>query len=638
MSTRPWGRTGLAAAAGLAMLLFGAGSTAQAQTFTYEIDPALAPVNDAVDPQGLRQVAVVSGPDGGRSEFVADEVILLPAGPAELAAFLAAFAGTVIDDGAIVPPPPEIPQARLRIVAPTGHVLIRIDLDSIAFDSGTFIGAMQQIGFDGHYKFSSLDGAKLSLVLAQARPAGWNATPNQVFFPRQACSDECVPFRAQEHLRLPVTPDPTVPNEGFLDPFLGSHFPWLSDPEIDVTGAWQIVACLGLPYAAVEPFTFRPYVAILDGGFSLNSDYFGWPGPVLQLDLVDDDLAVDGQVNHATCTGGSACPWHGQGSLGTAVAVVDNRWGGAGTGGTVGTPIATRLPLSMYDTAHAIINVMRWGADVVNMSYGGECDSWCRAFAPFTGLDALEEAADRARAAGVVLVAAAGNDTRPVGSEGTYDVPCVIPGVICVGALAANGPGTADKVAAGFSNWGSAVDIWAPGVSVESTTSPQFLGMDEDGDGLFDEDLRDGADLDGDMTTDEDDARYLFAGTSAASPFIAGIAAMMKTIDPGLGHDGVLAILQSTARTSTDAKVATGIADAAAAVRSAAGFAPGTPVFGDGDGDRVADSCDNCPAVANGLDEFGGAGNQTDTDGDGAGDACDTCVLLPSPDQTDTDG
>jgi hypothetical protein len=61
------------------------------------------------------------------------------------------------------------------------------------------------------------------------------------------------------------------------------------------------------------------------------------------------------------------------------------------------------------------------------------------------------------------------------------------------------------------------------------------------------------------------------------------------------------------------------------------------PIFGGGryilnpdtDGDGIADSCDNCPIVANPA--------QTDTDGDGLGDACDACPLDAAND-ADHDG
>lgn len=51
----------------------------------------------------------------------------------------------------------------------------------------------------------------------------------------------------------------------------------------------------------------------------------------------------------------------------------------------------------------------------------------------------------------------------------------------------------------------------------------------------------------------------------------------------------------------------------------------------DADGDGVCGNIDNCPAVANGLNEAAvpGVGNQTDSDCDGAGDACSAPVFLP---------
>jgi len=54
----------------------------------------------------------------------------------------------------------------------------------------------------------------------------------------------------------------------------------------------------------------------------------------------------------------------------------------------------------------------------------------------------------------------------------------------------------------------------------------------------------------------------------------------------------------------------------------------------DQDGDGYLNRGDNCPLVANGVDQAGtAAGNQKDTDSDGIGDACD-----PNPDDADSEG
>lgn len=87
----------------------------------------------------------------------------------------------------------------------------------------------------------------------------------------------------------------------------------------------------------------------------------------------------------------------------------------------------------------------RW---VVNMSLGSAVQ----------GGHLEEEAVERALAAGVILVAAAGNR-----GAAFLDYPAVYPGVIAVGAVGTDGR------RADFSSWGLNMSVVAPGVMVEST-------------------------------------------------------------------------------------------------------------------------------------------------------------------------
>ena len=59
------------------------------------------------------------------------------------------------------------------------------------------------------------------------------------------------------------------------------------------------------------------------------------------------------------------------------------------------------------------------------------------------------------------------------------------------------------------------------------------------------------------------------------------------------------------------------------------------PFDADGDADGIDDDVDNCPTVANPADI--NTGLQPDTDGDFIGDACDNLIDIPNFDQTDTD-
>lgn len=174
-------------------------------------------------------------------------------------------------------------------------------------------------------------------------------------------------------------------------------------------------------------------VAVLDTGIALAHPEFqgrlalGW-------DMVDDDPVPEDEP------GGLA--W----GHGTHVAGIVART----------APGSTLLPIRVLDpigrgnsfvVAYAIEWAVNHGAQVINMSLGGEVDS-----------QVLREAVSWAAEQGVVLVAAAGNKASTV-----PQYPAAYPDVLAVTAV------DQANVKAPFANYGSWVDLAAPGVGITST-------------------------------------------------------------------------------------------------------------------------------------------------------------------------
>ncbi|MFV8249642.1 S8 family serine peptidase [Bdellovibrio bacteriovorus] len=166
---------------------------------------------------------------------------------------------------------------------------------------------------------------------------------------------------------------------------------------------------------------------------------------------------------------------HGTHVAGIIAAEVDNNIGVRGLSENVEIlpvqvigvqPSEPMKPLSIYDSpqetgrenvtrslgdmvGRGVIYAMRSGAKVINFSMG-----WPQA----KDSDFMRKVIAEAQARGVIIVAAAGND-----STRALLRPCAYPNVICVGAA---GP---DGAFSHFSNFGSGVDIVAPGVNILST-------------------------------------------------------------------------------------------------------------------------------------------------------------------------
>ena len=191
--------------------------------------------------------------------------------------------------------------------------------------------------------------------------------------------------------------------------------------------------------------------------------------------------------------------WHGTHVAGIVSAKSNNSTGIAGiAGGNNG--VGARLMLEgVGDSApnasildDAIIYAMDNGADVIQLSLG------------VGSSPAIDAAILNAYNAGVFIVCSSGN-----GGTSTIGYPASNPNVFSVGAT------TATDTRAGFSQFGTNLDLAAPGVGILSTQIGNTYATSD--------------------------------GTSFASPQVSGTVALMLSVDPTLTNQAIEDILKCTA-------------------------------------------------------------------------------------------
>jgi len=220
---------------------------------------------------------------------------------------------------------------------------------------------------------------------------------------------------------------------------------------------------------------------------------------------------------------------HGTGVAGIAAATGNNALGVAGMDWN-----AAILPVKVLDStangtsstiAQGIIYAADQGAHVINMSFSA-------AISP-----TLHSAIQYAYNKGCVLISASGNDGTEV-----VRYPAGYPEVIAVGSVYKD-------IRSTYSNYGSHLDLVAPGQSID--------------------------------TIAKDSSYSRMTGTSAAAPFVAGLAALVKSVAPSLSGVEVAQIITSTARdlgtAGWDEYYGYGHIDAQAALAAAGSTPPPEP-------------------------------------------------------------
>jgi serine protease AprX len=194
---------------------------------------------------------------------------------------------------------------------------------------------------------------------------------------------------------------------------------------------------------------------------------------------------------------------------------------------------------------YCITNASRYHIRILSMSLGSS--------APSDGTDSLSQAVNAASDAGIVPVVAAGNDGP---ASGTIGSPAAAAKAITVGSVA--DPGEDGFSISPFSSRGPTADgrvkpdVCAPGTNITSVKAGSGNGY------------------------------VTYSGTSMATPFVSGVAALMLDANPGLTPSQVKSKMTSTAENwvtpGSDIETGAGRLQAYEAVKSAGGYTGGGPL------------------------------------------------------------
>ncbi|HVQ87921.1 MAG TPA: S8 family serine peptidase [Actinomycetes bacterium] len=317
----------------------------------------------------------------------------------------------------------------------------------------------------------------------------------------------------------------------------------------DVTQYQWMLPAVNATAAQSEATGAGVTVAIIDTGVdATHPDLEGRvvPGAIVKI----NDVTSKPELVPATVEETSD-DWYGHGSHVAGIIAADDD----GNGVTGIAPDAEIMPIDLLPRRVWLNDIKFWnlvadgihysvaqGADVINMSLGGPSSGIAITDKTQKYRDALDNlcaAVDDAKAAGTVVVAAAGNS----GSWGNPELkPGACPGSVTVAALSPS----LDRTY--WSSFDASVDLAAPGEDVLSV----------------------------DSTVAENSATpHLFAsGTSMATPVVAGVAALLSEQHPGWSSQQIEDQMTSTAKdlgvSGRDPDYGYGIVDAAAAVGAAA--------------------------------------------------------------------
>lgn len=351
---------------------------------------------------------------------------------------------------------------------------------------------------------------------------------------RQIFNMEATDFQAFNEMRNALQQDPNVeyveedtfirplnePNDALYEAQWSLH---QDVTGIDADEAWQLSTGVGA------------IVAVLDTGYTDHNDYNASLINTGYDFISDPEIAIDGNGRDSDAFdegdadpdndcgfGESNSSWHGSHVAGIVAASADNRLGIAGVAYD-----AQVLPIRVIGKCGGfssdIADAIRWAAggsvdgipnntapaQVINLSLGGR--GICNTI--------TQEAIDFALDQGSTVIVAAGNEA----TEAATSTPANCDGVITVAATNRAGE------RANYSNFGEIVDIAAPGGEIINNPRDGILSAVNQGD-----------------TSPEGDSFAYYIGTSMAAPHVAGVAALLYSLNPNLTGKMVERLLKAS--------------------------------------------------------------------------------------------
>ena len=281
-------------------------------------------------------------------------------------------------------------------------------------------------------------------------------------------------------------------------------------------------------------------IAVIDTGITDHTDLAGrWVGGydfISDISIANDG---DGRDNNPRDPGDWITLAEASSGYFIGCYVDDSSWHGTHVAGTIG---------ASGNNGQGVTGI-NWVSQIVPVRVLGKCGGYTSDIAdgmlwaaglPVTGIPAnpnpakvlnlslggggscgttLQNAINAINTAGSIIVVAAGNSNLNLNTNDSQPANC--DGVITVAATDRGG----DR--AYYSNYGSTVEVSAPG-----------------GEGGVNGVL---STLNSGTTSPVSDIYAYYAGTSMATPHVAGVVSLMLSVDPTLTFDEVLLILQNTA-------------------------------------------------------------------------------------------